>query len=188
MKRIDFLLFVLIATWLVSGCNSSPKSGINNQEAADTATTVEDEISEFLVKAAGGGMMEVQLGEIADKNANSQGVKNFGIMMIKDHGKSNEELKAVASSKKVIIPATIDEEHQKHIDELTTLRGAEFDEKYMAMMVEDHRQDIELFEQAAKMEDPVISDFANKTLPVLTKHLNAAQKIKDGLKISTGEN
>ena len=185
MKKVNFLLLVLVVIWSISGCNSGPKSGVNNknaQDLTDTANTVEDEVSEFLIKAASGGMMEVQLGEIADKNSKSQGVRNFGIMMIKDHGKANEEIKSLASSKNVSLPATINEEHQKHINELTTLRGAEFDEKYMDMMVEDHQEDIEFFEKAAKMNDSDISAFASKTLPVLTKHLNAAQKIKDGLK------
>jgi putative membrane protein len=68
------------------------------------------------------------------------------------------------------------------VNDLTPLRGAEFDEKYMRMMVKDHNEDIELFEKAAKSHDPDISAFANKTLPVLGKHFVAAKKISEGLK------
>jgi len=185
MKKADFLLLVITVILLGSGCSGGPKSGSYNekdQATTDTSSSVDDEALKFLVTAASGGLMEVQLGEMADKNSKSQGVRNFGIMMIKDHGKANEELKAIASAKEVNLPSTVNETHEKHINEMTTLRGAEFDEKYMDMMVEDHQKDIELFEGAAKLNDPEISDFANRTLPVLAKHLNAAQKIRDGLK------
>lgn len=185
MKKVDFLLLVIVVILSITGCSGGPKSGSyneNSQTITDSASTLDDEVAEFLIKAASGGMMEVQLGEMAEKNSRSQGVKNFGIMMIKDHGKANEELKAIASAKDVSLPSTVNETHEKHINEMITLRGAEFDEKYMDMMVEDHQKDIELFERAAKIDDAEISDFANRTLPVLAKHLNAAQKIKNGLK------
>lgn len=102
-------------------------------------------------------------------------------MMVKDHGKTNEALKALAASKNIALPSSVNEDHQKLINELTPLRGPEFDEKYMKMMVDDHREDIELFEKATKLNDSDISAFAEKTLPVLKKHLTAAQKISDGL-------
>ena len=47
--------------------------------------------------AAKGGMMEVAMGRVAEKNATDSEVKNyFGARMVKDHGKANDELKALA--------------------------------------------------------------------------------------------
>jgi predicted outer membrane protein len=50
----------------------------------------------FMVAAAEGGMLEVRLGEIAQKKGAKQDVKEFGAMMVADHGKAGEDLKAIA--------------------------------------------------------------------------------------------
>jgi putative membrane protein len=49
-------------------------------------------------------MSEVQLSQVALKNGQSSAVKNFAAMMIKDHGKANAELKALAKTKGVSLP------------------------------------------------------------------------------------
>ena len=185
MKGNYYLLMILMAIWSIQGCTQNQKTGagLDTAEGMNVETSLaDDDITGFFNKAASGGMMEVQLGTTAEQNSRSQGVKNFGTMMVKDHGKANEELKALAAAKNITLPATISEDHQKHVNELTPLRGPEFDEKYMKMMVDDHQEDIELFEKAAKFNDAEVSAFANKTLPVLRKHLVAAKKISDGLK------
>jgi putative membrane protein len=50
------------------------------------------------------------------------------------------------------------------------------------MMVDDHKEDIGHFEKAAKFKDAEVSAFANKTLPVLRKHLEEAERINKTLK------
>ncbi|NEU07109.1 DUF4142 domain-containing protein [Flavihumibacter sp. R14] len=184
MKRNTLFFILLAVIWTVQACNtnksSKDHSGIDDHAHSD-ASAIDDDISDFIMKAASGGMMEVQLGEMAKLNSRSEGVKNFGIMMVKDHSKANTELQKLASEKNIILPAVPNEDHQKHINELTPLRGAEFDEKYMALMLHDHKEDIDLFEKAAENSDPDVSAFASATLPVLKKHWEAARKIEMNL-------
>lgn len=181
--KIKALLWILsIAVYSFQACDTETRSKNSAESVNEDTSSVDDDVSEFLLKAASGGMMEVQLGEMAEQNSKSQGVKNFGRMMIKDHNKANNEIKTLAAATNLEIPNVLSEDHEKYVNELTTLRGAEFDEKYMRMMVEDHREDIDLFKKAAKFNDPDISAFANKTLPVLKKHFKAAKKINEGLK------
>ena len=176
---------MLIATLLsLQACNSDSRlrHKMGNAEQSDSDIPIIDvDISDFMNKAASGGMMEIQLGEMAEQNSKSEGVKNFGIMMVKDHKRTIAELKTLAAKKDIALPAVVSEDHQKHINELTPLRGAEFDEKYMDMMVNDHKEDIDLFEKAAKFEDHDVSAFAAETLPVLRKHFEAAKKIERNL-------
>jgi len=49
--------------------------------------------SDFLKEAAQGGMMEVQLGKLAQEKAADEKVKQFGKRMDQDHSKANDELK-----------------------------------------------------------------------------------------------
>lgn len=137
----------------------------------------------FVMEAASGGMMEVELGKIAEKNAASAKVKEFGRMMVADHSKANTELKGVASSKNVMISPAPMEKHQKHIDELKAKKGADFDKAYVDMMVDDHKEDISKFEdEANKGNDADVKAFAAKTLPVLNKHLEHIKGLQDGMK------
>jgi putative membrane protein len=85
----------------------------------------------FVKEAAAGGMMEVELGQIAgDKAANDQ-VKQFGRRMQNDHGKANEELKTLAINKGVQLPTALEGKHKKTVDRLSKLSGEEFDRQYM---------------------------------------------------------
>ncbi len=145
-------------------------------------TSMKDD-REFLTDAASGGLMEVTLGKMAQLNTASSQVKEFGQMMITDHSKANTELKGVAAKKNVTIPSSPMEKQQKHIDELKTKKGADFDKAYVNMMVDDHKEDISKFEdEANKGNDADVKAFASKTLPVLRMHLEHIQKIKDGMK------
>lgn len=56
--------------------------------------------AEFAVAAADGGMLEVQLGKLAQTNGASNEVKMPGEMVVTDHTKSNDELIALATRKK----------------------------------------------------------------------------------------
>ena len=50
-------------------------------------------------------------------------VKDFGRMMVEDHGKANEELKGIARSKNIQLPTKLDDKHQELSDKLAKLSG-----------------------------------------------------------------
>lgn len=139
---------------------------------------LDDKTGAFATEAAGGGMMEVMLGQTAQQQAMDQRVKDFGAMMVTDHTKANNELKAIAGAKNYTLPAALPEKHQHHVDELSRKKGKDFDKAYIDMMVKDHQKDIKDFEKASKSAtDTTIRSFAARTLPVLRKHLDSARAI-----------
>jgi putative membrane protein len=139
---------------------------------------LDDKTGEFATKAAGGGMMEVTLGQMAQQQGMSQRVKDFGAMMVTDHSKANNELKTIASAKQFTLPGALPEKHQHHVDDLSKKQGKDFDNAYIKMMVNDHEEDIKEFEKAAKSAtDTTIRSFAARTLPTLKKHLDSARAI-----------
>ncbi|RDC62066.1 DUF4142 domain-containing protein [Adhaeribacter pallidiroseus] len=192
----------LLALTLVAGygCDSNPKastetsasdnasgSGETSTASTDTAgtaavdttmneTPTSTPANDFMLTAASGGMLEVTLGKMAQEKGSNADVKAFGQKMIEDHGKANAELKTLAASKNVTLPVKLLAEHQKHVDEMTKMSGADFDKHYISMMVTDHQKDVAEFEKASKMEDPDVKAFATKTLPVLKSHLELAEK------------
>ena len=61
----------------------------------------------FAKDAAEGGMAEVQMGKLAATNAKDPDVRAFGQMMVTDHSKANDELKALAQKKGYQLPADV---------------------------------------------------------------------------------
>ena len=138
--------------------------------AADSKLDKADEA--FVMKAAQGGMVEVKLGELAKEKAKKEDVKKFGERMVTDHTKANDELKALATSKGVTIPDSLDEQHAAMVTSMYKLEGADFDKAYVPDMVKDHKEDIADFEKEEKSaKDPDLKAFVTKTLPTLKAHL-----------------
>ena len=151
-------------------------------KGSDTAkaTMLSSTDRDFMTKAAAGGMAEVQLGELAQKNAASDAVKQFGQRMVQDHGKAGEELKQLASAKGVQLPTALDRKHTQDMARLQKLSGADFDREYMKHMVDDHKKDVGEFQKQAKSgRDEQIKSYASKTLPTLQEHLKQAQTVSD---------
>jgi putative membrane protein len=151
--------------------------------AQDDKSAVSTEGAEFAKKAALGGLFEVELGKLAQQKAAASEVKSFGEMMVQDHGKANDKLKTLAAAKGIELPAALDEKHQKKVEKLSKLEGAEFDKEYAAVMTKAHEKDHSLFEKAAKdLEDADLKTFASETAPVIARHLEQIKGIKDSLK------
>jgi putative membrane protein len=188
MKKI----LIPFALLFVLACNTSPKQEDSvevaeekNEQKTDTMQRpgqMEND-NEFIVKAASGGLMEVQLGEMAAKQATTTAVKEFARMMVTDHAKVNEELKALAATKNITIPTTPGEDHMDHINKMRDKTGTNFDKDYMNLMVDDHKDDVDDFEKAARdSKDPDVKAFAAKYAPALRGHLEKAKSVKDMLK------
>ena len=137
--------------------------------------------SSFLKDAASGGMMEVQLGQVAKEKATMQAVKDFGARMVTDHSKANDELKDLAAQKSVKLPAKLKHKHKATFDKVSK-SGADFDKQYMQAMVKDHIKDVADFKKATtKVKDPDLNAWTVKTLPVLEQHLQQAKEIAQKL-------
>lgn len=188
MKKSNYLFLMLAGGMLAfqsCGNSNSGKTGSAEQAAElnEQKDNVHPDISEFMVNAADAGMAEVELGNLAQQNGSNQLVKDFGARMVKDHTTANDELKQLAETKNVTLPAVLGDEHQKHFDEMKKMTGAEFDKHYMDMMVNDHQKVITMFETAADNEQDLdVKAFASKTLPALNAHLASAKEINETLK------
>lgn len=132
----------------------------------------------FVMEAASGGMMEVELGRMAGNQASNGDVKKFGQRMVDDHGKANNDLSALAQKKNIKLPTEMPKKEQAVHDRLSKLNGAAFDKAYMRDMVTDHTKDVQAFEHEAKMgKDPDVKAWASQVLPTLQDHLKQAKQV-----------
>ncbi|MEX2233253.1 MAG: DUF4142 domain-containing protein [Cyclobacteriaceae bacterium] len=151
-----------------------------NEEQLDNKA--EDD-AEFAVEAADGGVLKVQASTLALTKATSPQVKQFAQMMVDDHTKANNELKALAQQKNIMLPTVLGDAHQHKLDNLGEKTGAEFDKEYMDLMVKDHKEAIDEFEDAAEDdEDAEIKSWASSKLPGLRQHLEHAERTQETAK------
>jgi len=197
MKRIFVMLCGAVSLLGAASCSSKPDSVKQAQEAnnakngitnADTTITTAKGVggeqrpafdSEFMTKAASGGMLEVQLGQQVAQKATTPEAKQFAQQMVTDHTKSNEELKALAAQKNITLPTTLGEDQQKVYDDVLAEKGVDLDKKYVSAMLTDHQEDIKEYQGAVTTSsDADIKAFAQKNLPVLQMHLSMLQKMQ----------
>jgi putative membrane protein len=164
-----------------TGAISSNSMSSNTLSATGGATPTD--VNGFMMRAAEGGMAEIETGKMAAAKAQNPEVKQFGQQMIADHTRSNNELKTLAGKKNVTLPTDLDPMHKAMAQKLNGLSGAEFDKEYMRGQVEDHERTVALFQaQADNGTDAEAKALAAKTLPNLKMHLEMARKINDKLK------
>jgi putative membrane protein len=144
---------------------SATSSPVQTQVAPHgTGLTAQD--SNFVSKAAQGGMMEVEMGKSASKKAQSPDVKSFGQRMVTDHTKANNQLNAIVKTHGISLPKA------------SGMKKWPGDKEYMAMMVSDHEQDLAEFkDEAKKGNDPQLKAFASQTAKIIADHLKMAKQI-----------
>jgi putative membrane protein len=137
--------------------------------------------ADFLMKAGSGGMMEVEAAKLAQTKSSDAMVKSVADMILKDHTKANDELKALAASKNIKLPPAPTGEAKTTLDKLQAASGKEFDALYLNEMNTAHAKDIAMFEkQSQSAKDDDVRAFAAKTLPALQAH---GEMIKKHLKM-----
>ncbi|HTB14157.1 MAG TPA: DUF4142 domain-containing protein [Bryobacteraceae bacterium] len=134
--------------------------------------------SSFLKDATEGGIMEVKLGQLAQTNASSQAVKDFGQRMVTDHGKMGDDVRMVATNQHVSVPTSESMMQKMTYERLSHKTGVDFDKAYIEDMVKDHKADIAAFEKEVNSgSDPDAKAVAQKALPIIREHLRMAQEI-----------
>jgi putative membrane protein len=136
----------------------------------------------FIMKAAQGGLTEIDAGKLAQEKGSSQDVKDFGAMMVKDHTANNDDLTALAKTKGVDAPTKLDSDHQKMVDNLSSKSGAAFDKAYIGAMVKGHTKMLALMTSEESSSDADLKAFATKTSDAVQMHLTKAKDIQSSLK------
>lgn len=145
-----------------------------NDEKFDRRKDEKD--AQFLVNAAEIYMEEIGLAKLAQEKGTTSPIKELGRTMEQDHQKSLDELTTLAKRKKITIPNTITDQGDDSYRMLNQKTGDDFNEAYASLMVKKHEDAISIFEKAAnKSRDKQIKEWANSMLVVLRQDLSSAK-------------
>jgi len=122
---------------------------------------------QLLAKALRASMVEVELGKLAQKNAESTGVNALGVRLQRDHARIGKVLAAVSRDRGMIVPASLDSGQRAQIDALGEKSGADFDAGYVEQMVTNHDAAVHLFTALSQSDDAELSQLAKAALPIL---------------------
>ncbi|MHB1698958.1 MAG: DUF4142 domain-containing protein [Acidobacteriaceae bacterium] len=135
----------------------------------------------FVYDAAQGGMLEMQLGQLAASKASSQAVKDFGQQMVTDHTKLNDQLKPIEQSMGVAPPTKLNRKGQGELKKLQNLSGSDFDKEYLGFTVKNHKSEVKNFESEMKSTtNPQLQSMAANEAKIIQQHLMMAEKLANG--------
>ena len=146
--------------------------------AAASTTAVAAPPARFLRDAIQGSYSEVVLGRMIQSRGATGQVRNFGSMLVRDHGKALVQAQAIADRMHLRIAATLTPEARHEQTVLRRLSGRSFDREVRRYMIDDHRADIAKFRYQARTGDRATARFATATSPVMRHHLSMAQSIR----------
>lgn len=168
------------ACMLAFGAATAQETRVARAPESRAALAQDSPEAKFLTDAVRGNLAEVKIGELAQERGQSEGVREFGKMLVEDHSKAMKETAELAKDLGVIPPAEPTTEQMRKHDALARLSGAEFDREFAAEMVKGHQEEIAKYEKQAQSGDSKVAELAEDTLPTLKEHLAAAQRLASG--------
>jgi putative membrane protein len=143
----------------------------------------------FMNRAMQVNQAEIEMAKMAQSKTQNPQVKEYAEMMIQDHTQALDKMRSASGGSQGQIQLT--KEQQQEMDKLSKLDGAQFDKAYMADMIKDHRQAVQMFQREAgtaggttQRQKPGEASgnssdatMAKDMLPTLQKHLSEAEQI-----------
>lgn len=184
------------AVVLVAGCSQTSGGSDEGQPANGSATVAKqyegpkpegvsgpnDAVTTtfYIPQSAISDMYEVQAGELALVRARAPEVKAFARMMIADHRKSSEQLKAFVASHPVniAVPHNIDPRRTAMLKNLQDAGADEFDSVYVGQQAAAHQEAFNLQSSYARRGDnPALRTLAQATAKVVDHHRQMAARL-----------
>lgn len=153
---------------------SQPDTAESQDQAAEQDTV-------FAEQAYDGNLVQIRLGKIAQEQAETQEVKDFGKRMAAEHAKANDELKGILGDMGLEKSDDMPDSVQETAKNFEGMGGQELGAAYMDKMLEVHQNAIDLYNAAIKdVENEDLKSYAENTLPSLEEHLKEAERISQG--------
>lgn len=196
MKRI-FKILTLVSLVSMLACNEARRegNGTDNEDSKEVAEEANEEKFEdadanvekdadFVASTVASNYGEIKFARLAAQRSSNPEVKRIADMLVKDHTKTLDELKALAKTKNITIPVEEDDEARRKTENFADKDGKDFDKKWCKEMIDRHEETINKFEKRMeKTQDADLKTWVNKILPHLRMHLeqlNACEeKVKD---------
>lgn len=149
----------------------TPGTTLNTQEKSP-------ETQQFVQRAAQIHMTQAHLGDLANKNATSDELKNLGEQFAKENRDAYQRLGQITDQLAITIPKSIDPAHQKDIQRMEGLTGNAFDRQYKQYVTQNAQKQANWFRQEAnKLLNPDLKKYASDQAANYDEQYKRAQEI-----------
>jgi putative membrane protein len=158
--------------------------GVETSEPmGQTTIKLDDNAKKFIKEVSADNMAEIDVARLAQKKASDPQVKSLAERIISDHQQAGMGLQKIAAAGSVPMSKAVPDDAQKQKKDLEKLSGAAFDKKFVDMMVDDHKKEIDKFETAANdVKNHDLEVWITDTLPKLRQHQMQAEDLQTMLK------
>lgn len=140
---------------------------------------------EFLMRSAAGNLSAIRMGELAQRKGQNEGLRSFGEQLAADHAEANQRIATLAESLKLALPREPGPRHQSQYALVSAFSGPAFDRQFLNSTITTHTRAIVDYQRATGRKGDA-ADYARETLPMLQRHLRAAERLMRNLRW-TGE-
>lgn len=129
--------------------------------------------TELTSRLSASNTRQIKITVQAQKEAESKKIRDYASMIIKDHQQLQTDLDKLSSGSGTNDEALI-VTRLRAVDPASQHRNTN---EFIQMTIEDHQNMIRLLEAGSRSANPALKGFAVKYLPMLKKHLSAAQDL-----------
>jgi putative membrane protein len=172
------LLVAALAGCGAMGGGTRAGGGMGASSGSAAAAGMSQADQKMITDIAQANIAEIQTGRLALTKSQNPQVRAFAQQMINDHTMALQDLQRLAQGMGTSLPGDTDLKHKAVAAELGILSGDTFDRQYLSQVgVADHKRTQELVEQTARSaSSPALRAYAQKILPVVSHHLEQAQR------------
>lgn len=158
---------------------SNPPTQQDQMQQDQTTTGTQPGIAstdqDFIQRAYDDNRAEINLGQIAARQASSDAVKNFALSVVNDHQQANQQLQQIASDKGITLQSS---QNTTSDQSLATASGRDFDHQYIQRQQDELNNELSLFQQEASSgQDPTVKSFAATRLSQLQSEVQMADNV-----------
>lgn len=155
--------------------------------SSDTGTSAALADTAYIRQAIRGNLLEVGVGRLAESRAADSTVKQFAQRMVSEHNSMNGQWATLARTKGMSVGLTdFRAAEDPSLERLEDLKGAEFDQAYMAEMIRRHEQDLAAFQRmGTSARLPEVRQLANTGVSTIQEHLSLARQVGSRVGVST---
>ena len=176
MTRLSRVVLILgAALFSLAACGTGPSAQSGQGQAAPALSSAE---ALFINRAGTSGLEEVTFARLAETKAANPTVRSFATSLIADLAVVNQQLADLTRSKGLTPPSEMDDRHAALYQQLQSLNGPAFDRAFLEGQLQELTMMIEAFQKEADSgTDPQVRGLAQQHLPMLLRHLQAANAI-----------
>ncbi|MFI7023606.1 DUF4142 domain-containing protein [Micromonospora sp. NPDC049900] len=162
--------------------------GVAPAAAAQAAAQPSEQDTQYLQAVHQVNLYEIAAGELAQKKAENQQVKDLAQQFVTDHTELDQSVQDVAGQLNVQLPNEPTPDQRTALDQLNNASGAEFDRLWVTQGLAGHLQAIQATQtEISQGTEPQVVQLAQTALPVLQAHYDALVTLAEELGIPVPE-